>query len=86
LLLLLVQAEVFLSPSSPLGLGKGIAIELARAGCIVYVTGRTVQTGQHPLPGTITETADIINKSGGIAIPVVCDVSKDDQLQSLFER
>ncbi len=68
------------------GLGKGIAIELGKAGCIVYVTGRTNNSGQHVLPGTVGETVELIVKNGGTAIPVVCDCSKDDQLQQLFEQ
>ena len=35
------------------GLGKSMAIELAREGASVAVAARTVEAGQGPLPGTI---------------------------------
>ena len=39
------------------GIGKGCAIELGAAGATVYVTGRTLQEGGAPLPGTVAATA-----------------------------
>src|SRR5262249_31436616 len=47
------------------GIGKGIALELGAAGATVYVTGRTVDAGQHPLPGTVGETAAEVTELGG---------------------
>jgi NAD(P)-dependent dehydrogenase (short-subunit alcohol dehydrogenase family) len=46
------------------GLGKAMAIELAREGAGVAVAARTVETGQNPLPGTIHETVATIKKRG----------------------
>ena len=39
------------------GIGKGVALALGEAGATVYVTGRTVEKGTAPLPGTIGATA-----------------------------
>ena len=52
------------------GIGKGCALELAEAGATVYVTGRTLEAGSHPLPGTLGETVAEIEAAGGTAIPV----------------
>lgn len=68
------------------GIGKGCALELGAAGATVYVTGRTLDDGAAPLPGTIGATADEIATLGGRGIAVACDHSDDDQVKALFER
>lgn len=68
------------------GAGRGIAIALGSHGCIVYVTGRSKKTGDHPLPGTIYETAEAITAAGGKGIAVACDHGDDEQVKSLFEQ
>lgn len=68
------------------GAGKGIALALAGPGTTIYVTGRTVNEGDAPLPGTVAATAEEITARGGVGIPVVCDHSDDDQVEALFAR
>ena len=68
------------------GIGKGCALELAEAGATVYVTGRTLQKGENPLPGTLGETVEEIEAAGGKAVAVACDHTRDDQVTALFER
>ena len=68
------------------GAGKGIAIALGSHGATVYVTGRSLRSGDAPLPGTIYETADAVTKAGGRGLPVICDHRDDAQVQALFDR
>ncbi len=68
------------------GIGKGIALVLAGEGATVYVTGRTIQAGTYPLPGTIGETALEVERRGGKGIPVQVDHAKDEQVAALFEQ
>ena len=68
------------------GAGRGIAIALGSHGCTVYVTGRSERAGDHPLPGTIHETAQSITAAGGQGIAVRCDHSDDAQVEALFDR
>jgi len=68
------------------GIGKGIALELGAAGATVYVTGRTVEAGQHPLPGTVGETAAEVSALGGTGVAVACDHHDDAAVEALFER
>lgn len=68
------------------GAGRGIAIGLGSHGCTVYVTGRSVQPGDHPLAGTVSETAEAVTAAGGKGIAVACDSSDDAQVQALFEQ
>jgi NAD(P)-dependent dehydrogenase (short-subunit alcohol dehydrogenase family) len=68
------------------GIGKGIALALAEEGAAVYVTGRTVKPGSHPLPGTVRETAAECDRRGGTGIPVPVDHGRDEQVERLFDR
>jgi len=68
------------------GIGKGIALVLAQEGATVYVTGRTVASGSHPLPGTVGETAAEAVRRGGKGIAVQVDHARDEQVAALFER
>ena len=68
------------------GIGKGIALALGAEGATVYVTGRTVDPGDHVLPGTVSETAAEVDRRGGRGVAVQVDHSDDDQVADLFER
>ena len=81
-----LNGKVALVTGASRGIGKGCALELGEAGATVYVSGRTVETGQHALPGTISQTVEEIEKAGGRATAVACDHTQDEQVQALFER
>lgn len=71
------------------GIGKGAAVEAARAGAIVYVTGRTAGTpsgGEDAPPGSLTETVAEIAAAGGTAVSVRCDATDDADLANLYAR
>jgi NAD(P)-dependent dehydrogenase (short-subunit alcohol dehydrogenase family) len=68
------------------GMGKGIALALAEHGATVYVTGRTVTAGSHPLPGSIGETAAQVDQRGGFGVAVQVDHANDEQVAALFEQ
>lgn len=68
------------------GIGRGIALALADEGATVYVTGRTVTPGSHPLPGTVGETAAEVDNRGGRGIAVQVDHGNDEQVAALFEQ
>lgn len=68
------------------GAGRGIAAALGSTGATVYVTGRTRNEGDAPLPGTVFATAEAVSAAGGKGIPVVCDHGDDAQVEALFEQ
>lgn len=68
------------------GAGKGIALALAELGAVVYVTGRTVDAGIRPLPGTIGETVAEIERRGAEGIGVQVDHGNDEEVKALFDR
>tara|TARA_R110002073_G_scaffold73053_9_gene178679 strand:+ start:3591 stop:4454 length:864 start_codon:yes stop_codon:yes gene_type:complete len=82
----LQQNRVAVVTGASRGAGKGIAEALGSAGATVYVTGRTRNEGDAPLPGTVQATADVVTASGGKGIAVYCDHSDEAAVAALFEQ
>lgn len=82
----LSRPRVILVTGASRGAGKGIAQAFGSLGDIVYVTGRSQQEGDAPLPGTVFATAAEITRRGGIGIPVICDHHDDAQVEKLFAQ
>lgn len=68
------------------GIGKGCALELGARGATVYVTGRSVDESDHPLPGTVGATALEVSALGGVGVAVACDHRDDEAVEALFAR
>lgn len=81
-----LEGKVAVVTGASRGIGKGTACVLAEQGATVYVTARTVDAGQNPLPGTIGETVAEIERRGGKAIGVALDLHDDAAIAALFER
>jgi citronellol/citronellal dehydrogenase len=81
-----LEGKVAVVTGASRGLGKAMAIELARAGASVAVAARTVSPGNASLPGTIHETVDEIRRLGGRAIAVQCDVTREEDIARLVEQ
>ena len=67
------------------GIGLAIALRAARDGANVAIAAKT--TEQHPkLEGTIHTAAAAIEKAGGRALPVVCDIREEEQVQAAVAK
>src|SRR4051812_14425231 len=62
------------------GVGKSVALALARAGCDVVVASKTT-AGSERLPGSIFDTAAEIERLGRRALPIQLDVRDDAQVE-----
>ncbi|XP_029971674.1 dehydrogenase/reductase SDR family member 1-like [Salarias fasciatus] len=60
------------------GIGRGIALQLSEAGATVYITGRQQKT--------LRQTAEEVKERGGYCVPVICDSTKDEEIEELFEQ
>jgi NAD(P)-dependent dehydrogenase (short-subunit alcohol dehydrogenase family) len=70
------------------GLGKAVAVELAKAGAYVIVTGRSTRghSTQSEVPGTtIDATVDAVQDVGGKAEAVKCDHTDAAAVKSLVD-
>lgn len=75
----LSRKTVFITGGSR-GIGLAIALRAARDGARVAIAAKTAQP--HPkLPGTIYTAARQIEAAGGQALPLVCDIRFEDQVQ-----
>ena len=67
------------------GIGKGLAIGLARLGAKVVCAARTVDKHPDGLPGTIHETVARIEEAGGRALAVRCDIGIAEDIRHLID-
>jgi NAD(P)-dependent dehydrogenase (short-subunit alcohol dehydrogenase family) len=81
-----LKGKVVVVTGASRGIGKGIALALGGQGAIVYVTGRTIDDGEHELSGTVGETAAEVTRRGGVGIPVRVDHADDIQVAMLFDQ
>ena len=67
------------------GIGLAIALRAARDGANVTIAAKTAEP--HPkLPGTIYSAAEEIEKAGGKALPVICDIREEAQVADAVEK
>jgi len=67
------------------GIGKALAVGLAARGAVIVCAARTVAEQPGGLPGTVSATADAIERAGGRALAVRCDVGSADDLHGLVD-
>ena len=75
-----LNKQVAIVTGSSSGIGKGIAISLAKSGAIVIVN----HSSEHSRPEA-EETLKTIEENGGEGFIIQCDVSKEDQVLAMFQ-
>ncbi len=63
------------------GIGLAIALRAAKEGANVAIAAKTAEPHKH-LPGTIYTAAEEIERAGGKALPLLCDIRFEDQVQA----
>ena len=81
-----LEGKVAIVTGASRGVGKNIALELAKAGADIVVAARTEQVKDPKLPGTISETAEEIRALGRRALPVRTDVTDEESIEAMVRR
>ncbi|MFE1175414.1 SDR family oxidoreductase [Streptomyces sp. NPDC058773] len=84
-----LEGKVALVAGATRGAGRAIAVELGRAGAVVYATGRSSRTaGRSEIdrPETIEETGELIAAAGGTGAALRVDHLDSDQVRDLVGR
>lgn len=81
-----LEGKVAIVTGSSRGVGKNIALGLAKAGADLVVAARTEQVKDPKLPGTIFETAEEIKALGRRALPVRTDVTDEESIEAMVHR
>lgn len=77
-----LEGRVAIVTGSSRGVGKSVALSLAKEGCDIVVAAKTSEPHAR-LPGTIHETAEEVRKLGRRALPVLCNVREPDDVERL---
>ena len=80
-----LSGKVAIVTGSSRGIGKAVALGLAREGGKVVVAARS-ETERADLPGTIHATVAEIERLGGTALAVPCDLRKEENIYALVQR
>ena len=76
-----LDGRVAIVTGSSRGVGHFIARELAKEGCNITVAARSKTVSDPKLPGTISSVAEELRGYGVDALPVRCDVTKDEEIE-----
>lgn len=79
------EGKVAVVTGASRGIGKAIALELARRGARVVVTARS-EVEREKLPGTIHRTVEEIRSAGGDAVSIRCDIRDPEQVEALAKQ
>jgi len=68
------------------GIGKRLAIDLARAGWDIVCAARSSHDAPSKLPGTVDDTATAVEREGRRAMAVGLDVQDEEEVAALADR
>ncbi|MGO9056202.1 MAG: SDR family NAD(P)-dependent oxidoreductase [Candidatus Binataceae bacterium] len=78
-----LNGQVALVTGSSRGIGRRIAVALARAGADIVLSARTLRPGTGDHPGSLEEAAKEIEALGVKAVQLQCDLTAGDQVQRM---
>ncbi len=80
-----LQGKTLFITGASRGIGLAIALRAARDGANVAIAAKTAEPHAR-LEGTIYTAAEAIEKAGGKALPIVCDIRFEDQVDAAVAR
>lgn len=79
-----LDGQVAVVTGAARGIGKAIALDLARLGCDIVIAART-ETPRRTIPGTLGETAAAIEALGRRALRIRADLSEQGDIERVFQ-
>jgi len=79
-----LDGRVAVVTGSSRGIGRAMALRLAREGAAVVITGKS-ESGTEQLPGSIHTVAAEVAAAGGSALAVRLDVRHEDEVAAMVE-
>jgi citronellol/citronellal dehydrogenase len=80
-----LQGKVAIITGASRGIGRAIALGLAKAGCHIVIAAKST-TSTDKLPGSIYTVAQEVEQLGGHALPVPVDVRDEAQVEAMAAR
>lgn len=80
-----LENKIVIVTGSSRGIGKAMALGLARAGASVVVAARS-ESERDLAPGTIYATAAEIEEMGGRALPIRCNVREEESINNMVRQ
>jgi NAD(P)-dependent dehydrogenase (short-subunit alcohol dehydrogenase family) len=80
------ETKVAVVTGASRGIGRRLCEDLARNGFDVVCTARTSNAARAKLPGTVEETATLVEAAGRRAMPVALDVQDEPAVAALADR
>ena len=82
--MLFLNKTVFITGATR-GIGKAIGLRLAKEGANVVIAAKSIEENPK-LGGTIFSAAEEMEKAGGKALAVQCDIRFEDQIQNAIDK
>lgn len=80
-----LDGRVALVTGASKNIGKGMALEVAAAGALTYVTARTLDDAPGAI-GSLRQTVAEIEEAGGKAVALACDHTRDEDVEAVFDH
>lgn len=80
-----LDGRVALVTGASKNIGKGMALEVAAAGALTYVTARTLDDAPGAI-GNLRQTVAEIEQAGGTAVALACDHTRDADVEAVFDQ
>jgi citronellol/citronellal dehydrogenase len=77
--------RTFIITGASRGIGKAIALKLAKEGANIVIASKSVQEDNR-LGGTIYSAAQEVEAAGGNALAVPCDIRFEDQIENVINQ
>jgi citronellol/citronellal dehydrogenase len=82
---MLFQNKTAVITGATRGIGKAIAIRLAKEGANIVIAAKSVEENAK-LEGTIFSAAKEIEEAGGKALAIQCDIRFEDQIKNVIDK